>query len=237
MMYNKYKQKIIAVIPAYNEEKNIMKVIKETKKYVNLIIVGDDGSNDATAKVATAMGAIVIRNRINQGKGYTLRRLFIAALKMGADIVVTLDADGQHDPKYIPKLIELINKNGADIVIGSRFINKKSINKIPAYRRIGLNLINIINKLFFKNIQDTQSGYRAYSRKAIEILVKNMRERGYGTETEQLYLAKKYRLNIVEVPITIIYNVKKPNKKNPLSHGIEIMLVTLKILIYNLLKK
>ena len=112
---------IVAVIPAFKEEENIAKVVLLTKKYVDLVIVGDDGSDDMTAEIAKALGAIVIRNNKNMGKGYTLKRLFNEALKLGADIIVTLDADGQHDPKYIPKLTEPIINGEADIVIGSRY--------------------------------------------------------------------------------------------------------------------
>ena len=195
---------IVAVIPAFKEEKNIAKVVLLTKKYVDLVIVGDDGSNDMTGEIAKALGAVVIRNDKNMGKGYTLKRLFNEALKLGADIVVSLDADGQHDPNYIPKLIEPITKGQADIVIGSRYQGTPP-DKIPLYRRIGLKIIGLFHKPVIKGVKDTQSGYRAYHRRVVEVLAKELQTHGYGTETEQLFIARKYNWRIVEVPVTITY--------------------------------
>lgn len=228
---NKYRPKIVALIPAYNEEKHIARIVVKTKKYVDLVLVGDDGSTDATGDIAQSSGALIIRNSTNKGKGYTLKRLLVAALMLGADVIVTLDADGQHDPDEIPKLVYAINKGKADIIIGSRYIKKDPKNNIPFYRRIGLIIINMMHKIIFPCLTDTQSGYRVFHRRAAYIMANNMRELGYGTETEQLFIAKKYKLKILEVPISINYNVNKPNKKNPLKHGIEVVSTFFRLLL------
>lgn len=222
------RPKIVAVIPAFNEERSIAKVVLLTRRYADIVIVGDDGSKDMTGEIARALGAIVIRNEKNMGKGYTVKRLFNEALKHGADIVVALDADGQHDPKYIPDLVRPIIENQADIVIGSRRVGIKP-KSIPLYRRIGLKIIELLHRPVIRKVKDTQSGFRAYSRKAIEILAKELKTAGYGTETEQLYIAEKYRWKVIEVPVEISYETEKPNKKNPLKHGLEIISNLLKL--------
>jgi len=222
------KFKVIAVIPAYNEEKTIAKVVLQTKKYVDTVVVGDDGSNDMTGEIARALGAIVIRNNGNKGKGYTLKRLFMKALELGADIVVALDADGQHDPRHIPRLIEPLINGQADMAIGSRYAGLPP-RKIPLYRRIGLKIIGLFHKPVIREIKDTQSGYRAYTRKVVETLARELQTTGYGTETEQVYLAKKYNWRIIEVPVTITYETEKPSKKHPVRHATEILASLLKL--------
>ena len=222
------KPYVVAVIPAFNEEKSIAKVLLLVKKYVDLVIVGDDGSNDMTGEIARALGAIVIRNDRNRGKGYTLKRLFNEALELGADVIVALDADGQHDPNYIPKLIEPVISGEADIVIGSRYRGFPP-DKIPLYRRIGLKIIGLFHKPVIRRVKDTQSGYRAYRREVVEVLAKELRVQGYGTETEQLFIARKYKWRIVEVPVMITYVIGKSSKKHPLKHGMEIIKDLLKI--------
>ncbi len=226
---SKKKHKIIAVIPAYNEEKSIARVILETKKHVDKVIIGDDGSSDLTGKIAECLGAHVIKNDRNRGKGYTLKKLFKEALKYNPDIIVTLDADGQHPPSQIPKLVEPIINNQADLTIGSRHISETKM-EIPLYRRIGLKIIGILHKPVIKDVKDTQSGFRAYKSDIVKTLAEELSLNGYGTETEQLYLAKKYNWSVKEVPVTMDYNVENPSKKNPLKHGLEIVTNLVKII-------
>jgi len=220
--------KVVAVIPAYNEERSIAKVVLQVRRFVDVVLVGDDGSSDMTGEIAEALGALVLRNDVNRGKGYTLKRLFAKALELGADIVVTLDADGQHDPKYIPKLIEPLINGRADMVIGSRNVGQPP-KGIPLYRRIGLKIVGLFHKPIIREIKDTQSGYRAYSRRVIETLSRELQVTGYGTETEQLFLARKHSWRIVEVPVTITYETEKPSKKHPVRHATEILANLLKL--------
>ena len=213
------KPKIIAVIPAYNEEKTIATVILETEKHVDKIIVVDDGSTDHTAEIAKRMGVTVISHPKNMGKGEALRTGFKEALKQSPDIIITLDADLQHDPKDIPQIVQPIIEGKADIVIGSRFIKGAKMDA-PLYRRIGL---SIINKLHKTQIKDTQSGYRAFSAKAVEKILQHSTAEGYGIESEQLIIASTYGLKILEVPITVKYKGLKTSKKHLLIHGSEII--------------
>ena len=128
--------KIIVCIPAYNEEKNIASIVQRARNHADEVIVCDDGSSDNTAKFAKQEGAFVINHPKNSGYGKTVRTLFQSALERMADVIVTLDSDGQHDPEQIPSVIEPILKNGFDIVIGSRFIDQKDGIKVPYYRSL-----------------------------------------------------------------------------------------------------
>ncbi|MEM2527966.1 MAG: glycosyltransferase family 2 protein, partial [Ignisphaera sp.] len=218
------KRLIVACIPAYNEEKSIAKVVLKSRKYVDKVIVCDDGSTDMTGEIAEALGAEVIRHHKNMGYGAALESLFRRALDIRADIVVTLDADGQHNPEDIPRIIEPILRGEADIVIGSRFLSSRS--KMPAYRRIGVKIINSIFRAGAKKISDTQSGYRAYSIKALS-LVRPI-ESGMGASVEILLKAEQNKLRIKEIPIRIYYKVEQPSKVNPVVHALDVILTTLK---------
>ena len=219
------KPLIIACIPAFNEERTIAKVILQTQKYVDMVIVCDDGSRDMTAEIAEKLGVVVVKHPRNLGYGASLNTLFKEAIKFNPSCIVTIDADGQHDPSNIPKLVEPIVMGEADIVIGSRFLSSR--DSAPRYRRLGIKLItSITRKVSYKQITDAQSGFRAYSRKAIEVL--GLTELGMGVSTEILIKARRERLRIVEKPITISYNVEKPSKKNPLLHALDVITSTLK---------
>lgn len=201
-------------------------MIVATLPYVQKIIVCDDGSRDMTATIAEALGAEVIRHYKNSGYGASLRSLFKAAHKINADIMVTLDADGQHDPSFIPALISPIVRRETDIVIGSRFIGKGGKEKIPGYRQKGIKIINALAKsASYSNITDTQSGLRAYSWHAIEVLCPS--EFGMGASTEILIKAKENHLNVCEVPAIITYD-EGSSTKNPIHHGGEVIASTIK---------
>jgi len=222
---SKERGPIIACIPAYNEEKTIAKVVLKAKKYVDKVIVCDDGSTDMTAEIAEAMGAKVIRHERNKGYGAALASLFKAARGENASAMIILDADLQHNPDDIPKLLSPIIKGEADIVIGSRFLNGKE--KLPRYRSLGIKVITKLTKrVSYKDITDAQSGFRAYSRKAIYSITPS--EQGMGASTEILLKAKEQGLRIKEIPIEIKYDVEKPSTQNPILHGLDVMFTTLK---------
>jgi glycosyltransferase involved in cell wall biosynthesis len=228
---NRKRHAIVAIIPAYNESESIGKIVSETNNYVNSVIVVDDGSSDNTAEVAASMNASVVRNRYNSGKGAALKRGLIECLRFNPDIIVTLDADGQHDPAEIPKLVEPIVTEEADVVIGSRFGGDSRTHlEIPRYRRIGLSFIDFMNrKLANSNIQDTQSGFRAYAKNVLT-LMSQYSSTGFGAETEQLATAELFGLGIVEIPVTIRYKgLKNTSKQNPWLHGTRIMSTILDI--------
>jgi len=209
----------LIVIPAYNEELTIGSVVALAKKYGDVLVV-DDGSMDRTAEIAKEAGTTVIRHERNMGKGYALRSGFEYALSREYDVVVTLDADGQHNPDEIPLLMEPIVKGKADLVIGSRYLNG-SKKKIPVYRRFGLWVLNKSTKAAAGVDVDSQSGFRAISRKALEKLDLNSTD--YSVETDMIVKVKEEELKIIEVPISVRYDVPKKHKKNPLSHGLGVL--------------
>jgi glycosyltransferase involved in cell wall biosynthesis len=207
---------IVAAIPAFNEEKSIAKVIVLAKKHVDKIVVCDDGSKDETGEIAKSLGAAVIRHDHNQGKGEAMRDLFIEAQRLNPSVVVTLDADGQHNPNDIPKLVSAIQE-GADVVVGSRFSGD-----IPLKRRMGNRVLSSVS---MAGIADTQSGFRAYRGNRIGDLVPT--EMGMGVDTEILKLARDKGMKIVEVPIGVSYE-GDTSTYNPVFHGLDVLLSSVK---------
>jgi glycosyltransferase involved in cell wall biosynthesis len=220
------KHFIIACIPAYNEERTIARVVIEAQKYVDKVLVCDDGSRDLTGEIAERLGAEVIRHDRNMGYGAALASLFERAREMGPDVMVTLDADMQHNPNDIPKLVKPILDGEADIVIGSRFLSECA-EEVPRGRRLGIRAITkLARAASYKGLTDAQSGFRAYSRKAIELIAPT--EQGMGASIEILLKAAEKGLRVREVPIKIRYDVERPSTHNPLYHGLEVVLSTVK---------
>jgi len=217
------KKRVIACIPAYNEEKTIAKIVLLTQKFVDKVVVVDDGSEDLTGEIAKRLGAFVVRHDVRKGYGAAIQTCFKTAKELNADIMVTLDADGQHDPEEIPKLIKPILNDEADIVIGSRFLDQKSINEIPFYRRIGIKTITFLTRKATGNqkISDAQSGFRAYSRKALERL--EIEETDMSVSTEILLKAAEKKLSITEVPIFCRYKGIESSTHHPLRHGFNVV--------------
>jgi len=219
---------VVACIPAYNEEKTIAKIVLKAQKIVDKVIVCDDGSDDMTGEIAERLGAEVLRHERNLGYGASLRSLFDKARELDADVMVTLDADGQHDPDDIPFLVKPILDGKADIVIGSRFLSSDSKNNIPGYRRKGIKIItNLVKAGSFNHITDAQSGFRAYGNNALSLVFPV--EQGMGASTEILLKAKEHSLHVLEVPVTVNYD-EESNTKNPFVHGLDVVLSTIKYL-------
>jgi len=212
---------VVAAIPAFDEEKTIGKVVLQTKKYVDKVLVCDDGSIGMTGEIAEGLGAVVIRHGRNLGKGVALRSLFEAGRKMGADVFVTLDADDQHDPKEIPKLVEPILRGDADVVIGNRFSAREG--SVPAVRRWGNRVLNFLTNLSAGEAEDSQSGFRAYSRKALSAI--DAIEDGLGVDSQTFIDANEKGLKVVEIPVSAKYPKDvKTSKKNTIRHGSEVIL-------------
>ena len=209
--------KITAILPAYNEELCISSVILCSKKYVDKVIVVDDGSNDNTANIAKLAGAQVINHSFNKGKGAALKTGFEAAKE--SEIIVTLDSDGQHNPKEIPKLINPIINGEADIVNGSRYINRNKKDS-PHYVQIGQAILDKISKLSGINSTDSQSGFRAFARYTVPAF--RFSCTGFGIESEMLTDASNAGLRIKETEIGVRYNIKG-HTKNPLSPSIDFL--------------
>jgi len=216
---------IVACIPAYNEEKSIARVVLQTAKLVDRVIVCDDGSSDMTAEIAGRLGAEVIRHERNMGYGSALASLFRRAREIGPEAMVTLDADCQHNPAEIPKLLEPVLKGKADVVIGSRFLGSDEV--MPGYRKAGVKAITrLTNFANHEEISDAQSGFRAYGNSAIQLITPA--EQGMGASTEILLKAKDGGLRIMEVPIKINYEMERPSTQNPIYHGVDVVLSTVK---------
>jgi glycosyltransferase involved in cell wall biosynthesis len=224
------KPLIVACIPAYNEHKSIADIVSKVSEHVDHVIVCDDGSKDTTGKIAEKCGAIVVRNPKNMGKGAALKNCLKVARKLSADVVVTLDADGQHNPGDIPKLFRPIMRGEADLVIGSRYLEGSSMDP-PLYRRVGLSVINSLGQSAMVSVKDTQSGFRAFNKKVLELFA-DSDETGFGVESEQLAIARRFDLRVEEVPITIRYGgIENTSKKDPVTHGLELVTVALKLLV------
>ena len=212
-------------IPAYNEEKNIASIIVKLKKIAQKIIVCNDGSTDLTGEIAEKLGAVVINHPKNLGYGSGIRSIFQKAKEIDSDILVTFDADGQHQVEDIKKVIEPILKNKADMVIGSRFLENKNVSA-PEYRKIGIKLITkVTNSTLKEKITDSQSGFRAYNKDVITKL--EVGDVGMGISTEILIKASSRGFKITEVPINIQYE-GDTSTHNPVSHGTSVLLSTIK---------
>ena len=217
--------KITIGIPAYNEEKNIAKVIVKLKKISDEIIVCNDGSSDLTSEIAKNLGVIVIDHENNLGYGAGINSIIKKAKEIDTDILVTFDADGQHRVEDVKKVIEPIKNGDADLVIGSRFLSKTK-EKIPEYRKIGINIITkVTNAGLKKKITDSQSGFRAYSKDLISKL--DISDMGMGISTEILIKTNSLGFRITEIPITILYE-GKTSTQNPISHGTSVLFSTIK---------
>ena len=212
-------------IPAYNEEKNIASIIVKLKKIAKKIIVCNDGSTDLTGEIAQKLGAVVINHPKNLGYGSGIRSIFQKAKEIDSDILVTFDADGQHQVEDIKKVIEPILKNKADIVKGSRFLENKNVSA-PKYRKIGIKLITkVTNSTLKEKITDSQSGFRAYNKDVLSKLKPG--DIGMGISTEILIKASSRGFKIAEVPINILYE-GNTSSHNPVSHGTSVLLSTIK---------
>ncbi|MFH1575337.1 MAG: glycosyltransferase family 2 protein [Candidatus Nealsonbacteria bacterium] len=200
--------KIVAIVPAYNEENVIGGVLSQLKNYVDQIIVVNDGSKDKTSQIAKDNGALVYDHPINRGLGGALGTGIKAALKNNADIMITFDADGQHDPEEIHKVIKPIIDNETDIVIGSRFLVRQPM---PLFRRIGIPFFNFVALLLFGiKSTDSLSGMRAFSKTAAKTI--EIRKNGMEASLEILEESQKLKLRIKEVPIKAIYTEYSTSK-------------------------
>ena len=211
--------KVLIMLPAYNEELTIGSVVALAKKYGDVLVV-DDGSEDRTFEIAQNAGAVVLKHDVNRGKGQALKTGFEYALSKDYDVVVCLDADGQHNPDEIPLLLEPIIKGEADLVVGSRYLNE-SKKKIPLYRRFGLWVLNITTKMAANVEIDSQSGFRALNKRALESL--DLSSDDYAIDADMIVKASEKGVRLGEVPITVRYDVPNKHKKNPLIHGLGVL--------------
>lgn len=220
--------KVAVLLPAYNEEVSIASMVLLSLQYADEVIVIDDGSSDRTSEVSRLAGATVLSHTTNKGKGAALKTGFKYA--QDYDIIVTIDADGQHNPSEIPDVIRPIMEDRADIVNGSRYIAGKDTTT-PTYRRVGQTVLD--NATYLASgvkLTDTQSGFRAFSSKSIEYF--NFDPNGFGIESDMLIEASVNKLRIVEVEITVRYDVNTTTD-NPIVQGFSVLMRILELMRFN----
>lgn len=221
-MTDDHDRRVLICIPAFNEEKTIGSMVKGCLRHATEVLVYDDGSKDNTSEAAKIAGASILKNSRNRGYGFAIRSIFQYAKKSQADILVTIDGDGQHDPDQIPDILEPLLIEQADLVIGSRFLSRDDRQRVPKYRSFGIKTITKLTQVAsYKSITDAQSGFRAYNRNAISRI--DLSEEGMSVSTEILLRAKELDLEIRERPITIKYDVESASSHHPLSHGIGVL--------------
>ena len=218
--------KVIIGIPAFNEEKNIGAIVAKLKIKYDHVIVCDDGSSDMTETIASSLGAIVVKHSKNLGYGAAIKTIFNESKKIDGDVLVTFDADGQHQIEDIQNVVEPILKKEADIVIGSRFLEENVKNMVPGYRKLGIKTITKLTNMSIKeNLTDSQSGFRAYSKNVLNEI--SPTDSGMGISTEILIKSSNKNMKITEVPITISYE-NNSHSQEPISHGASVIVSTIK---------
>ena len=211
------KPVIMAAIPCFNEERFIGSVVLKAKKHVDKVLVIDDGSVDSTSEIAGLGGAAVQRHRENEGKGVAIRTALRRCREEKADVLVVLDGDGQHDPNDIPRVVKPILDGEADVVVGSRFAGEG--RRPPFYRRLGQHFLTMTGNVGSRTkVTDSQSGFRAFSAKAVDSL--NLSENGFAVESEIQFAAGQAGLRVLEVPIQACYADRA--KRNPVGHGLSV---------------
>ena len=221
------------VISAYNEAPAIGALLRSLPKKVTGIdiiipIVIDDGSNDATTQIAQKSNAWVCTHPINLGVGFATQTGFTAANKHNADIIVTMDGDGQHSPSDLEKLIEPILTKKADIVFGNRFTQLRTM---PFQRKIGNRILTLMTWLTTgMRISDSQCGYRAYSHNAVKKM--HLIQPGFEICSEIVGETKRAHLSYAQVPVKTIYDIHHKKSQNPLN-AINIIFRMIERLLWN----
>ena len=196
------KDKILIVIPAFNEEEKIHVVVREIRREIPeaVVLVVNDGSRDQTETRARAAGARVLTHPFNMGYGVTLQTGYKFGLKHGFDYVLQMDGDGQHDPRYLPVLFREIREGGADVVIGSRFLGEGDY-RAARLRQMGICLFRFLaSRLCGQKISDPTSGYQALNRRAVEFCARDSFPGDYP-DADVLVMMHRAGLRLREVPV------------------------------------
>lgn len=214
-------RRVLVAIPCYNEGLTIGSLVLKARAHVDEVLVIDDGSSDDTAAIARLSGASVLVHERQQGKGAGVLDAMAYARERGYAVLVLIDGDGQHNPDEVPAVAAPVLEAGADLVIGSRFLGTDA--EIPLYRRFGQIVLNVFTNASsdFKS-SDSQSGFRALSERALEAS-KTFVSEGYNVESDMIAFLSARDLAIVEVPISVRYEVPHKHKKNPITHGFGVL--------------
>ncbi|VVB60796.1 UDP-N-acetylglucosamine--dolichyl-phosphate N-acetylglucosaminyltransferase [uncultured archaeon] len=216
-----FASRSLAVIPCYNEETTIGSLVVKTKRYVDTVVVVDDGSSDRTMERAKNAGAVVLSHLKNKGKGAALKTGFAFALEHDFDYIVTIDGDGQHNPVEIPAVLGNVMNNGHDISIGYRVGND---TEMPFWRRVGKRVLDYTTSLGAGGfVTDSQCGFRAFNKKAVEAIAPKLRGDAFSVESEQLIKAHESGLKVINTNVTCKYKNLDTSTKNPASHGLSVL--------------
>lgn len=208
----------LVAIPAYNEDRYIGSLVLKLRAAGHPVLVIDDGSSDRTAEMASAAGAQVIQHAENSGKAAAVRTAFEQARRMQVEALVLIDGDSQHEPLEVERVLAPVLEGRADMVVGSRFAGVRS--RIPGWRRVGQHTLTLATNLGSGvPVSDSQSGFRAFSRRAIEGM--RLQHVGFSVESEMQFEAKALGLAVEEVPISVHYNLAV--KRNPVAQGFSIL--------------
>jgi len=220
---------VIAGIPSWNEELTIGSLVHMTKRFVDEVVVVDDGSSDFTLDIARDAGATVIPHIVNLGKGEGIRDIFEYARNKGVDALVLIDADGQHNPEDIPIMIEPILSGEVDMTIGSRFLESDAVIEVPKHRILGNKILTIATNFGSETkIKDTQSGFRAFGQSTFDIF--SFQENSLSIESEMLVEAQEEKVSMKEVQVYIRYDVPKASKQSSARHGFGVLNRVLKVI-------
>ncbi len=219
--------KIIAIIPAYNEEKTIDQIVKNVKQYVTDVIVVNDGSTDNTGEIANKAGAFVFTNDYNMGLGVTIKNGLRIAKRLMADIVVTIDADGQYLPEEIPLILDPIIKLEADLVLGSRVLKKGA--KMGLINKVGNKVFTwAVNRFSGLHLSDAQTGFRAIRREILE----EIKITSDYTYTQELVIrCAEEGFRIEEVPVSFVNRISGKSRliSDPADYALNVSIIGLRI--------
>jgi len=211
----------LAVVPCYNEEATIGSVVIRIKRHVDKVLVVDDGSNDDTVRIAKEAGATVVSHKTNRGKSAGIKTGFKYALVNGFDYVVTIDGDGQHNPDEIPVILGNLKNNGHDITLGVRYGES---TEMPLGRKIGKRILDYTTS--FGNgghVTDSQCGFRAFNKKAVQGITPRLNGGAFSTESEQLIKAHDLGLKVEQTRVMCRYKGLDTSTKTPTSHGYSVL--------------
>ncbi len=221
---NSKKDRILVAIPAYNSEKSIEAVYKQIpKKYVDKVIIADDGSRDHTIEVIRKLGLKPIMHKKNLGYGANQKTLYIKALSLGAKYIIMLHPDGQYNPKDLPKFIDALLQAKGDLILGSRFLDQQ-LNETPLYKSISIRLITLFfNTILGTDLSEVNTGYRGYTAKLLKTIPFLKNGNGYIFDPQLIIQSVYFGFKIGEVSVSKRYNEEaiSPNFSKSLHHGLE----------------
>ncbi|HEY8240674.1 MAG TPA: glycosyltransferase family 2 protein [Kiritimatiellia bacterium] len=215
--------RVAVVIPAYREETRISRVVTEVLKYCKDVIVVDDGSPDRTGEVAKAAGATVLKHDVNQGKGVSLNTGFQYVRKQGFDVVITMDADGQHAPAELPKFIEAYERTHIPVLIGSRMAELKTMPRVRRWTNLFMSWL--LSRLMGQYVADTQCGFRLYRCDVLPFVPVGAER--FAAESETLLRMADRGIRMDSVRISTIYGDEK-SKINPVTDTVRFFGMLLK---------